>query len=140
MLTTLYQKCCSVCCFSWTDSCALGFVEALLRLYCKIGYNDFNYLVMQTLTLWWLHNYQKKIFRFFEPFPAHSQSKCSKSGNKSKKKFVNQNSIWVSKISRWFPIRWKSFEKMHQKKVINKSVTEICTFLTFTHVCQTCDA
>ncbi len=29
---------------------------------------------------------------------------------------------------------------MHQKKVISKNVTEICTFSTFTHVRQTCFA
>jgi hypothetical protein len=29
---------------------------------------------------------------------------------------------------------------MHQKKVISKNVTEICTFFTFTHVRQTCFA
>jgi hypothetical protein len=29
---------------------------------------------------------------------------------------------------------------MHQKKVIKKNVTEICTFFTFTHVCQICFA
>ncbi len=44
------------------------------------------------------------------------------------------------RISRWFRIRWKSFEKMYQKKVISKNVTEKCTFFTFTHVRQTCFA
>jgi hypothetical protein len=29
---------------------------------------------------------------------------------------------------------------MHQKNVIRKNVTEICTFFTFTHVRQTCFA
>ncbi len=44
------------------------------------------------------------------------------------------------RISRWFRIRWKCFEKMNPKKVISKNVMEICTFFTFTHVCQTCFA
>ena len=43
-------------------------------------------------------------------------------------------------ISRWFRIRWKSCEKMYQKKFISNNVTEKCTFFTFTHVCQTCFA
>ncbi len=34
----------------------------------------------------------------------------------------------------------KGFEKMYQKKVISKIVTEKCTFFTFTHVRQTCFA
>jgi hypothetical protein len=44
------------------------------------------------------------------------------------------------RISRCFRIRWKSFKKMYQKKVISKNVTEKCTFFTFTHVRQTCFA
>ena len=54
--------------------------------------------------------------------------------------FLNQQRCQKRGISRWFRIRWKSFEKMHQKKVISKNVTEICTFFTFTYVRQTCFA
>ncbi len=55
-------------------------------------------------------------------------------GKKSKKISKTQNFTLILKI------RWKSFEKMNQKKVIIKNVTEICTFFTFTHVRQTCFA
>jgi hypothetical protein len=58
---------------------------------CTIGYNDIiNNLVMQTLR--WLpkkilRHIHKKDFPFFEPFPAHVQSKPTKSAKKSKQKF-----------------------------------------------------
>ncbi len=44
------------------------------------------------------------------------------------------------RISLWYRFRSKSCEKMHPNKVICKNVVEICTFFTFTHVCQTCFA
>jgi hypothetical protein len=58
-------------------------------MHCTAGYNDFNNLVMQTLR--WLPNkilrhIHKKDFPFFEPFPAHLQSKCTKSAKKSNNK------------------------------------------------------
>ncbi len=71
---------------------------------------------------------------------------CSQSSKKvliwPKKKFFWQNRKRCQKrrISRWFRIRWKSFEKMYQKKVISKNVTERCTFFMFTPVRQTCFA
>ncbi len=74
-----------------------------------IGYNDFNNLVMQTLW-WWpnkiLRQIHKKDFRFFELFPAHLKSKCTKHANKSKKKFIKKLNVGIKKrkFSRWFPI------------------------------------
>ena len=35
-----------------------------------------------------------------------------------------------------FHADFESVEKMYQKKVISKNVTEKCTFFTFTHACQ----
>ncbi len=67
-----------------------------------VGYNDFNNLDMQTL--WWLSN------KFFLKF------------NMGVKK---------RRISRWFRIRWKSFEKRHHKKFIGKNVTEKALFFHF---------
>jgi hypothetical protein len=55
------------------------------------------------------------------------QSKFTKSANESKKKFVLKNLIWVYKNAE-FHADFESVEKMHQKKVISKNVTEICTF------------
>ncbi len=57
-------------------------------------------------------------------------------------KFIKKFKMGIKKrrISRWFWIRWKSFEKINPKKVISKNVTEICNFFTFTHVHQTCFA
>ncbi len=73
-----------------------------------VGYNDFNNLDMQTL--WWLPN------NFF---------------------FKLNMGVKKRRISRWFRIRWKSFEKRHHKKVIGKNVTEKALFfLLFTHFCQ----
>ncbi len=54
--------------------------------------------------------------------------------------FLFEKGVKKRRISRWFQIRWKSFEKMYKKKVISKNVTEKCTFFTFTHVRQTCFA
>ncbi len=57
--------------------------KSLLNNGCTLGYNDFNNLVMQTL--WWLHSqilrhiHKKRFSFFFEPFPAHLQSKFEKS-------------------------------------------------------------
>jgi hypothetical protein len=60
---------------------------------------------------------------------------------KKKKKFEKiEKGVKKRRISRWFRIRWKSFEKNYQKKVISKNVMEKCTFFTFTHVRQTCFA
>jgi len=39
-----------------------------------------------------------------------------------------------------FHADFESVEKMYQKKVISKNVTEKCTFFTFTYVRQTCFA
>ena len=49
-------------------------------------------------------------------------------------------SINKRRISGWFRIHWKSFEKIHPQKFISTNVTEICTFFTFTYVRQTCFA
>ncbi len=43
------------------------------------------------------HIHKKRFPVFFEPFPAHLQSKFTKSANKSKEKILLKNSIWVSK-------------------------------------------
>ncbi len=60
---------------------------------------------------------------------AHLQSKCTKSANKSKKIYKKiQYGYQKRKISCWFRIRWKSFEKTHPKTVFSKNVTEICPF------------
>jgi hypothetical protein len=47
-------------------------------------------------------------------------------------------SFWTEFNADFNPL--KKFLKMHQKKVISKNVTEMCTFFTFTHVRQTCFA
>ena len=51
-----------------------------------------------------------------------------------KRKFFSSKNIILGikkrRIWRWFRIRWKHVRKMYQKKVINKNVTEICTFFT----------
>ncbi len=71
---------------------------------------------------------------------------CSQSSKKvqiwPKKKFSEkiEKDVKKRRISRWFRIRWKSCEKIYQKKVISKNVTEKCTFFTFNHVRQTCFA
>jgi hypothetical protein len=64
------------------------------------------------------------------------QSKFTKSADKSKKKFYIKNSIWVSKNEE-FHADFKSFEKMHHKKVISKNVMEKSPFSLFTNVRQT---
>ncbi len=71
------------------------------------------------------------------------QSKLEKSTNmrfKKKNFYKIKKGVKKRRISRWFQICWKSFEKIYQKKVISKNLTEKCTFYTFTHVHQTCFA
>jgi hypothetical protein len=81
---------------------------------CTLGYNDFHNLVMQTLC--WLpykvlsHIHKKKIFCFFEPFPAHLQSNGTKSANKSKKNFITKFNM-VSKNAE-FHADFESVEKV----------------------------
>ncbi len=106
---------------------------------------DFNNLVMQTL--WWLpikilrHIHKKRFSVFLSRFLRICNQSVQKVLIRAKTFFFLINmGIKKRRISRWFRIRWKSFEKMHPKKVISKNVTEICTFFTFTHVRQTCFA
>ncbi len=88
----------------------------------SLGYNDFNNLVMQTL--WWLHNkilryiHKKKIFRFFELFPSHMQSKFEKSTNMTNKKNLWKNQKRCQKTQNFTLISnpLKKFEKNAQKK------------------------
>ncbi len=88
-------------------------------------------------TLWWLHckilrDIKKKtIFRFSEPFPAHLQTKSEKSAYKSKKNvFLQKFNMGIKKrrISRWFRIGWKRFEKMHQKMSLSKTWRKYALF------------
>ncbi len=115
--------CCSDCCTTWWS----------LLVQCTIGYNNFKNLVMQTL--WWLpnkilkHIRKKRFFLFLEQFPAHLQSKFTKSANKRKNFFYKNNmGIKKGRISRWFRIRWKSFRKMHQKKLLTKTWRKYALF------------
>ncbi len=104
---------------------------------CTLGYNDFNNLVMQTL--WWLHNsilrhiYKKRFYVFLGRFLRF----CNQSMKKVLKWPLN---FFFFLNQKRCQIRWKSFEKMHQKKVNSKNVTEKCTFFVFTHVRQNCFA
>ncbi len=108
--------------------------------------NDFNNLVMQTL--WWLpnkilrHIHKKRFSIFLSRFLRICNQSVQKVLIKEKNVIMKKFNLGIKKrrISRWFRIRWKSFEKMHPKKVISKNVTEICTFFTFTYVRQTCFA
>ncbi len=61
---------------------------------------------------------------------------------RAKKNFLVKNSIWISKMQNFTLISnpLKKFWKNAPKIVISKHVPEICTFLTFTHVRQTCVA
>jgi len=110
---------------------------------CTVGYNDFNNLDMQTL--WWLLNkilrqiYKKTISVFLSRFLRICYQSFQKVLIRAKKNFIKKFNMGIKKrrISRWFQIRWKSFEKMHHKKVISKNVTEKSPFSLFTHVRQT---
>jgi hypothetical protein len=73
------------------------------------------------------------------PFFARLASKFEKSTNMTFKFFSSKK---VSKNAK-FQADFKSVGKVLKKftkKVISKHVTEICTFSTCTHVCQTCFA
>jgi hypothetical protein len=64
------------------------------------------------------------IFRFFEPFPAHLQSKSKKSANKSYKNFFSKNSIWVSKNAEFhadFESVEKGLKEFTKKKLLAKT-------------------
>jgi hypothetical protein len=99
-------------------------------------------------TLWWLpnkilrHIHKKRFSAFLSRFLRICNQIVQKVVIRAKKNFIKKFNMGIKKrrISRWFWIRWKSFEKMYLKKVISKNVTEIGTFFTFTHVCQTCFA
>jgi len=103
-----------------------------------------NNLVMQTL--WRLpnkilrHIHKKRFSVFLSRFLRDCNQSLQKVLIRAKNVFINKFNKGINKrrISRWFQICWKGFEKMHQKKVINKNVTEICPFFTFTHARQTC--
>jgi hypothetical protein len=95
-------------------------------MYAQIGYNDFNNLVMQTL--WWLPNkILRHIHKKISVFLSRFLRICNQSIQKVLKS-ANNMCIKKRRISRWFRIRCKSFEKMNPKKVISKNVKEICTF------------
>ncbi len=120
-----------------------GKSRGTVYILCVLGYNDFNNLVMQTL--WWLpikilrHIHKKRFSIFLNRFLRICNQSVQKVLIRVKKIFVLKKfnmGIKKRSISRWFRIRWKSFEKMHPKKVISKNVTGICTSFTFTHVRQ----
>jgi hypothetical protein len=71
-----------------------------------------------------------KVFRIFEPVGEHLHSKLTKSANKSQKKIIKKFNMGFKKrrISSWFQIHWKSFNKIPHKKVIGKNMTKICAF------------
>ncbi len=112
---------------------------------CALGYNDFNNLVMQTL--WWLPNkilrhIHNKRFPFFEPFPAHLQSKLTKSANKSKKVFLIKKIQYMCQKTQNFTLISNPFKKFWNnapKKIILANDGNM-HFFTFTHVRQTCFA
>jgi hypothetical protein len=87
-------------------------------------------------TLWWLPNkilrliHKKKISAFWA-FPAHLQSKCTKSANKSKKNFLVKNSIWVTKNAEFhadFESVEKGLKKFTQKKLLAKTWRKYALF------------
>jgi hypothetical protein len=85
----------------------------------------------------------QKRLSFFEPFPAHVQSKFEKSTIMTLEIFFLKISRKASKNAEFhadFESVDNFFEKTHKKKVICKNVMEICTFFTFTHVRQSCFA
>ena len=57
----------------------------------------------------------KKDFPFFEPFPAHLQSKFEKSANMTKKKIFDKKSKKVSKNNTEFHADFESVEKVLKK-------------------------
>ncbi len=59
-----------------------------------------------------------------------------------KKDFIQKFNLVINKTQNFtlIPNPLRKFRKNAQKKVICKNVTEICTFVTFTHVRQTCFA
>jgi hypothetical protein len=76
-----------------------------------------------------LRHIRKKDFTFFEPLPAHLQSKFKKVLIRATKKNFFKNSIWVSKNAEfhaYFESVKKGLKKC-TKKVISKNLTEICT-------------
>jgi hypothetical protein len=96
---------------------------------------------------WWLpnkilrHIHKKRFSVLLSRFLRICKLSVQKVLKRAKKFFFKFNlGVKKRRISRWFRIRSKSFEKMHPKKVISKNVTEICTFFTFTFVRQTCFA
>ncbi len=89
-------------------------------------------------TLWWLpnqilrHIHKKRFSVFFSRFLRICNQSSQKVLMRAKFFYFIEKfkmSIKKRRISSWFRIRWKSFEKMHQKK--------LCTFFAFTHVRQT---
>ncbi len=78
-------------------------------------------------TLWWLHNkilryFHKKRFSVFWAVSCVFAVKVRKKYYDLKKNFfLNRKSAKKPRISRWFWIRWKSFEKMYQKKLLAKT-------------------
>jgi hypothetical protein len=71
-----------------------------------------------------LHNYQRKIFRFFEPFPAHWQAKCSKSGDKSKKILLIKIQYGYQKFHADFQSVEKVLTKYTKKKLLAKKTLQ----------------
>jgi hypothetical protein len=97
-------------------------------------------------TFWWLpnkilrHIYKKRYLVFLSRFLRICNLSLQKVLIRAKTNFLLKKfnmGIKKRRISRWFRIRWKRFEKMHQKKVISKNVTEKSPFSLFTHVRQT---
>ncbi len=97
-------------------------------------------------TLWWLHI---KILRHIIKKNSAFLSRFLRICNQSVQKVLIRAKIFYYKIQYWYQKPqsftlisnlWKSFKKMHPKKVINKNVIEICTFFTFAQVRQTCFA
>ncbi len=144
MAQLAYRK---ICVLSY-KVCKVSFCEPpkifSLKSVWILGYSNFNNLDMQTL--WWLPN---KILRHihkkrFSVFLSRFLRICNQSLQKvpkratTTKNFIKKFNmgIKIRRISRWFWIRWKSFEKMHHKNVISKNVMEKARFSLFTHVRQ----
>ncbi len=108
---------------------------------CWLGCNDFNNLDMQ-IPLWWLpnkilRNIHKKRFPFFWAVSCAFAIKVYTFANKSKKKFLLKNWIWVSKNAEFHADFESVLKKCTKKKLLAKMWRKQALFSLFTHVRQT---
>jgi hypothetical protein len=97
-------------------------IELLDRIGVYSRVQQFYNLVMQTL--WWLpikilrHIHKKRFSVFLSRFLRICNQSVQKVPIREKNFFIKKFNMVIKKrrISRWFRIRWKSFEKMRPKK------------------------